>query len=120
MSLPTNARQARIWNYLNTGEDFYPIRDWPPYLRALVLSPHRLNRGRFTLFFFLVVNGLEPQEAAMWTLLNDVRGGNPISGGYDHEARRQVQQMVKQHEDGSLYRQRKHMYNMASGKVDLF
>jgi len=120
MALPINPRMARVWNYLNTGEDFYPIRDWPAYLRASIMSSHRMNRQRFNLFFFLVANGLEPEVAGQWTLLYDVKDGVPLSMGYDYEAKRQVQQMIKQHNDGSLYRERKHIYSMASGKVELF
>jgi len=120
MSFPTNARQARVWNFLNSGDDFYPIREWPAYLRQNVMSPHRRNRERYTLFFFLVANGLDPTTAGLWTLLSDVSHGHILTEGYDAQAERQVAQMMVQHDDGSLYRERKYMYNMSSGKVEKF
>jgi len=120
MRLPQDPRQARIWNFLNSGEDFFPIRDWPDYLQTLQLKQHRVNRERFTLFFFLAANGLDPEVAAQWTLLNDVIHGRLITRGYDYQAHRQVQQLITQHTSGSLYSGRKRIYDMNAGRPTIF
>jgi len=100
---------------------FWQIKDWPEWIQRLALSIHKDNRQRYNFFFFLVCNGLSPDLASEWTLMTDVRNGQPISEGYDNVAHHQVDiQMPVQHINGTLYRGTKSMMDMVSGEVRLF
>jgi len=90
-----NRRQAHMRRFLNDAEWFYPLREWPDYLQGIGTSLHRDNRERFTFFFFLTANGLAPDVAAEWVLMDDVINGNPVTWGYDEAAHKQVKQMVR-------------------------
>jgi len=114
---PRTPREARVWNYLNQTEEWWPIHTWPAYIQTLCLERHKRNRERFTMMFFFLANGLEPAVAASWTLMTDVIRGVPISHGYDDAAIRQVHQIQTQHATGSLYRDSKLMYDMVLGRV---
>lgn len=120
--VPTNPREARVWNYLNKDMlPFWQIRDWPEWLQRLAMEKHKDNRQRYNFFFFLVANGLDPSLASEWTLMTDVVNGNPISTGYDNVAHHQVHvQMPVQHQTGQLYRGTKMMMNMVTGSVEPF
>jgi len=108
--------------YLTQQDLFYKMSEWPRYLVDIALLPHKNNRERFTLFFFLAANGLDPETAALWTLLIDVRPdaqGRPKlieSQGYDAAALRQMEQLKQQHELGTLYKG-KLMMDMSAGRV---
>lgn len=115
--------QARWSNYLNKQDWFFPLRTWPDFLQDLALKCHKNNRERFTLFFFLVGNGLEPQLAGRWCIANDYTiDSGPISKGYDASAYKQVEQMKAQTlllpgAPGAMFQGNKKIMDMATGRV---
>lgn len=117
--------QARWSNYLNKQDWFYPLRSWPDFLRDLALKCHKNNRERYTLFFFLVGNGLDPQLAGRWCIGNDYTlDSGPISKGYDASAYKQVEQMKNQAAmapgvPGGMWFGAKKIMDMATGRVVL-
>ncbi len=113
---PIDARQARLINYLHTQDFFFKLGEWPGYLRDMILQHHKSNRERFTLFFFLTGNGLDPSTAVSWTLIADYRG-KEILGSYDIPARSQMMQLQKQLKDGNLFKGEKKMMDMNLGYV---
>lgn len=114
-------REARLWNYFAKGDEFYSIREWPKYLAEMMLLEHKNNRERFTLFFFLTGNGLNPTTAADWIQLADVqlmmRGLIPVSSVYDPAAIRQFAQLIEQSRTGTLFKGDKKIMDMAKGHV---
>lgn len=119
---PLSPREARLWNYLARGDEFFSIREWPAFLQEMALLEHKNNRERFTLFFFLTGNGLNPTQAADWIQLADVRmkpNGTPgfISGVYDPQALRQLAQLIDQCRSGTLFKGDKKIMDMAKGHV---
>lgn len=114
---PLTPREARIISYLHSQDIFFKYGSWPEYLRDLALLPHKNNRQRFTLFFFLVGNGLEPELAVLWTLLVDVRSGKLIQGVYDDSAKKQMVQLKTQVYTDTLFTGSKAMMDMTLGRV---
>lgn len=112
-----NPRQARIWNYLNSQDVFYAIRRWPTWVAALAMAEHRDNRDRFSLYHWLAANGAPSWFAQRVVLLYDVRKGQFLFGGYDAAAHRQVQQMQRQQQSGSLFDTNKTFFDMHCGSV---
>lgn len=114
----TNQREARVWNYLNRGDWFWPIREWPVFLQKMQLKEHRNNRERYTLFFFLTGNGMSPDIAGQWTILRDIgQGGVEKEGNYDKSARAQIIQMKEQIRKGSFFKGDKKIMDMTLGRV---
>jgi len=109
--------QARVWNFIARGDIFFSAREWPQWLQDLAVSEHKNNRDRYTFFYFLVANGMDPATAGEWTLMNDVVRGAPLSTGYNDHAHRQVIQMKKQLHEGTLFTGTKKMIDLATGKV---
>lgn len=97
-------REARVWNYLNKGEYFYPIRLWPEHLQEMALAEHKELRERYRFFQFLTWNGLGIEKAQEWTFMNDVRNGEPVEGDYDRAAWTQMKDMKQKARDGRLFR----------------
>lgn len=119
---PLTPRETRLIQYLHSTQDvFFPYGTWPGYLRDMILLPHKDNRQRFTLFFFLVANGLNPHVACLWALLIDVRpvAGEPrlILGQYDEEAQRQMRQMKRDVRNEKFFKGTKPMMDMTLGRV---
>jgi len=112
-----------VIEYLHSVQgDFFPLGKWPQYLVDMVLKPHKDNRERFTLFYFLVGNGLNPEDAHLWTLLLDVRPGlrgTPviITGQYDNKASEQMEQLKRQLAENQLFTGNKKMMDMTLGRV---
>jgi len=101
--LTNDTRKARIVNFLNKEEFFFPIRVWPTWAAEDVLNPHKDNPMRFKFFQFLTFNGLDPEVAKQWTLMSDVRYGEPIAGTYDNSASTQLDSCIKHAADGTLF-----------------
>lgn len=112
-----SARTARLWNYLNRGEDFFPIRLWPTYLAEMMMLEHKKNRDRFTLFFFLTGNGFEPTMARDWVLASDFKDGRVILGTYDPSAYKHMSQLIEQARSGTLFNGDKKIMDMNLGRV---
>jgi len=118
--VPSTPREARVWNFLNRELDWFPLRSWPVWLVRLAMKEHKSNRDRFSLFFFWTANGMDPERAAAHLLMTDVQGGRYTQTyGYDQQAFRQVQQMVTQVYDGTLFPNGKRYWNMAMQRVML-
>lgn len=101
---PRDAREGRVWNYLNKADLFWPITEWENHHREMALTAHKDNKMRFKFFQFLVGNGLEPNIAAEWVLMADVVNNQVVAGTYDAKAKEQIEQMKQQNQDGSLFR----------------
>lgn len=110
-------REIRVVEYLQQQDEFYKWVRWPEYLRSMSLLDHKSNRDRFTLFFFLTANGLNPDTAEQWVTMSDVVGATIIAGHYDASAWRQMAQLKNQSLDGSLFGKKKRMMNMELGRV---
>jgi len=121
-------RRARVWNYYNKQDEFWPMREWPKWVQELGLLPHKNLRERFTFFRFLAVNGLRPEMCGAWTLTNDVKQGqNLVQNGYDDAAWRHVAQMQQQLMDGHTVPaglwfkgEKGTCFSMITGKVEYF
>lgn len=121
---PLTPRETRLIEYLHSTQDvFFRYGDWPGYLQEMILLPHKKDRERFTLFFFLVGNGLDPFIASQWALILDVRPwqGRPrvILGTYDDAAQRHMAQLRKQLREENLFKGEKSMIDMTLGRVVL-
>lgn len=68
---PQNAQEARIWNYLNVQDEFYPVRKWPGWARYIAMKTDKTNKDRFELYRWLVVNGCNPTTAGAWARITD-------------------------------------------------
>jgi len=116
-------REVRIIEYLHSVQDvFFRYGSWPQYLRDLLLKPHRTNRERFTVFFFLTGNGLDPETAGRWTLLIDARPKiygvlTPRVGQYDESAHKQIEQLKQQIATGTLFKGDKPIMDLVAGRV---
>lgn len=113
-------RSARLSLYFKKQDLFFPYRKWPSWAREYILLEHKPNRVRFNLFFFLVGNGLHPETAASWIIKKDFIAGVPVDGEYNRNALTQLFiQLPKQVKDGTLFRGKKKMFDMAMGRVEL-
>lgn len=116
---PTNPRQARVWNYLNKGDEFYPIRAWPTWAQSAAMLSHRSFRDRFTYFRWLASNGASPAFLTRVVLLTDVTNGGISfdSSGYDLSAGRHVNSMLEQLKSGKLFDSNPSVLDMHCGRV---
>jgi hypothetical protein len=96
-------RIARIRNYLNKQDLFWSYREWPEWARITVTKAHKRNSERYNLFVFLTMNGLNPEHAARWARMTDVRNGFQIIEDIRDKTDRHVDQMKRQLEDGTLF-----------------
>jgi len=96
---PQSAQEARIWNYLNGQDEFYPIRKWPGWARHLAIREEKGNKDRFELYRWLVVNGLNPETAKDWARMRDVTPSHVTGVWRIHvDERRKVQDHMDQME----------------------
>jgi len=118
---PLTPREVRLIEYFHGQDFFFRLGSWPPYLQDMILLPHKDNRQRFTLFFFLTGNGLDPDTAATWVKGLDVSKFNHglIPGVYDDSAKRHFAQMIEQERAGTLFKGTKKMMDMTLGYVVL-
>lgn len=123
---PQDARQGRLWNFLNKGIDFYPIRYWPKWAieNLLAKGTEKHNEGRFGLFFFLVANGLSPELAGLYVLAEDVvvrEDGVPHIVLTGHQkAHVHVAGMKRQAWENKLFLGRKQVLNMETQEIEWF
>lgn len=122
--VPLTPREVRILDYLHSVQDVFPrVTEWPEWAIRSIVKPHRNNRERYNLFFFLTGNGLNPEIAADWTLLIDCRPDRfgyprPVKSlGYDASAQQQMEQMKQQIAQGTFFQGRKRMLDLVLGYV---
>ena len=113
---PTNAREGRLWNFFNSGEDFFSIKDWPVYLREMALKEHKNHRERYRLYLFLTANGLHPDVACSWVSAKDAKHSQLVEGDYDRPAYSQLADMSKKAFSGDLFLSCS-FFDMISGRV---
>ena len=97
------SRRLRRHNFFATNEDFFPIHQWPPYLRSYAVAPHLNNYDRFRFFYFFVANGVAPELACEWVLATDFVDGRHVEGSYDAAALSQMHNLVGRALDRSLF-----------------
>ena len=116
---PKNAREARVWNYFNQQDDFWPIREWPPWAQEQALMFHKTYHPRYQLFRFLVFNGLNPTTAAGWIYISDIsKTGVPLAGIYDKSAVSQINGQIQQAKNGTLWKNTNRIYDMITGRPE--
>jgi hypothetical protein len=116
MSAPFDQRSARVWNFFNSGEDFWRISAWPAYVREMCLKPHKAYRERYRLFLFFVANGVEPVLAYYWVCIRDIDYGRPVYESYDASANAQMNAMIADARSGKIYSKAK-WFDMHLGRV---
>lgn len=118
-------REARLWNYGNSEEFkdfFWPVRQWPMWAQQLFLKYHLRYQERYSLFFFLAANGLNPLMIPKVVLGNDVATfkGRPqfVATDYSDKSRRHVTyDMPKQLKEGRLFKGEKKVFDMVLGRA---
>lgn len=118
-----DARGGRVYRYLATQDCFWPIHDWPNFVQDIAVKARKNNRERFTMFFFLVANGIEHHTAARWVLMSDIVNGaivsDPIPKHHLHMDQLKTQAAKPPHTPGSLWQGNKKVMDMAKGYVTL-
>jgi len=100
-------RQARVLNFYNTAEDFWPARQWPAWILKWMLNGHlRGNAMRYKVFCFFNFNGMDPNEIVKLMITYDVdrvrgRIPPPFADRQD-KVMRHLMQMRKQAYAGTL------------------
>lgn len=115
-SRPWDQRSARLWNFFNTGEDFYKIQTWPNYVAAMALKAHKNYRERYRLFLFFVANGIAPEVAYYWVCMRDYENGEPVYEAYDASANAQMNAQIQAARNGSIFNG-KSWFDMHLGRV---
>lgn len=81
---PRTRLDARRWRFLNEGDLFYPIWEWPHGMKILAMKPHLTNRERLNLIYFIMSNGGHP-AIAIYAVHRD---------GYDDQAKRHIRYLI--------------------------
>jgi len=117
---PKDAREGRLWNYFTKQDDFWPIREWPPWAQATALQSHKKYRDRYRIFLFWTFNGLNPNTAAGWLYMSDYKHNIPLAGIYDNSAVSQINGMIKQARNGTMFERdrRGRTWDMILGRPD--
>jgi len=114
-------REHRIWKYLNDKQDsFWPIESWPQWAQASILKVHRKRGDNYTLFCFLVGNGLAPRTAGEWVWNNDVVNGKwcaPLHGYDDSDSKRDKDGLINRALEKKLFPIGKAIMDMTLNKV---
>lgn len=110
---PRDAREARMWNYFNKQDLFWPIRLWPLWAQQDMMLFHKKYTQRYKLHRFLVFNGMNPMVAASWIYISDISGtGVPLAGIYDNSAVAQINGQIQQAKDGTLWKRSHRIFDM--------
>lgn len=105
-----------VWEFFDSGEEFYKIREWPRYLREFALMSHKGYRERYRLFLFFVANGVSPRRAYELMAIKDVRNGKEIYETYDASANQQMAAAISDAQSGRLFNNRS-WFDMRLGRV---
>jgi len=100
------ARQARLRDYLNNQQltGWWPLSEWPSWAVPIALKEHKTGEDRYDLFFFLGVNGMDPEQVVAIVTAADVdQGYRLVPGVYDRNAWRHIDQLLFKHQNGTLY-----------------
>lgn len=111
---PSNAREARLWNIFNSGEEFFPIWLWPTWAQSMALLDHKNSEQVFNLLVFFVGNGFAPALAIDWILSHDASGGSTLlKGSYSAKEISEAKGLLKRAEAGNLLKGKtKRVYDM--------
>jgi len=110
---PKDTREARMLNYFNKQDIFWPIREWPPWAQEDMLRFHKNYDQRYHLMRFLCFNGMNPREAAAWIYISDISStGTPLAGIYDASAVSQITGMIGQAARGTLWKAHHRIFDM--------
>jgi hypothetical protein len=99
LTIPKTSREARVWNHVNQLCDPYMphLSLWVEHYKRMVLSPHRNNRERFALFFYLTANAVPAWIATRVCLLHDMSHDQvEMRTNYDADAHRQMELLVQE------------------------
>lgn len=116
-----NKREARLKFWFTKQDLVHPFPLWPAWAKKTALLEHKGNRERYQLATFLLSNGLPPQHLEQFVLASDINNPSgvvalPTQGNYDAKAYRHLEQIRRQHEDGSLYSTAKEVYDINVGR----
>lgn len=110
-------RRARLRNYFQKQDLFWPIGKWPQWAQDFAVGDRHGNRNRFNFFFFLWVNGLDIETAGSWTLLIDRVDGNSIYSAEPKHVRHIAQMESQARDDAERFASGKRMMDMTLGYV---
>jgi len=80
------------------------LSEWPSWAVPIALKEHKTGEDRYDLFFFLAVNGMDPEQVVAIVTAADVRDGyRLVPGVYDRTAWRHIDQLLFKHQNGTLY-----------------
>lgn len=114
--VPNTDREARMWNYFNRQDLFWPIRKWPPWAQHDMMEFHKKYDPRYHLMRFLCFNGMAPRIAASWIYISDIStNGIPLAGVYDSSAVSQITGMIGQAARGTLWKRHHRIFDMITG-----
>lgn len=117
-----NRRQAKLINYFNRADDFFPFREWPEWIQRWILQGQlKGNTMRYKVFCFFSYNGLDPTTTMQymllwgWSLTGVMLA--PRLGDREPKVMRHLAQMRKQALQGTLLREGVVMYDIAARKA---
>lgn len=114
---PHDAREARVWNYINRQDLFWHMSLWPEWAQTAMLMEHKTYDRRYDLIYFLTANGLDPDVALEWITCRDVVNGTCLTEAYDKHAWRDMLGLIKKAKEGTLLHGNKPMLDMIIGRV---
>jgi len=67
--------QHLIWSVLSNPESFQPVQRWPAWAQIQAINMHKSDNEVFNFMYFLIANGLSPDESRTWALASTVKNG---------------------------------------------
>ena len=116
-------RRARMRNFFMRQDIFFTFNEWPEWVQDLILEGHHKRRARYSLFFFLVANGLNPEIAIEWIKAIDYHNGRLVSGAYTQKHEKHFHEMLGQTDPNSpsyMFKGEKPIKNLYTGRVEKF
>jgi len=110
-----DGRQARLWNYFNKQDVFYPIRRWPSWVAGIQLSPKKRRNDRYRLFLFYVYNGLPSWLAVEFITLFDYRQKMFYFNALSKKHEKHLKEMADSFHKGELLLKMSSIMNMEFG-----
>lgn len=122
----TTGKSQWVYYLDQMQDDFWPLRQWPEWaIRGIQGRPGRGpgNDMRYQLFYFLVGNGLQPEQAGEWICVAGRRNGRLIiDTAHNGKAGQHAQQMIKAVQKPApharpFFRGDKKVFDMVKGRV---